>query len=151
MSRTPKDINWDVVERMMEAGSSGIEISGVFDMHHDTFYSRFQKEYNTSFALASQNKKETGKGRLREAQFRYALKGNTALLIRLGEVHLGQGQKVDIAPNDEKLDDQLADSKLQGELEQYKLDQADYLKWKALQNGAKSQAEPECLPSDQEI
>lgn len=150
MSRHPKPINWDEVEMMMWAGASGVEIAGAFAIHYDTLYDRFRLEYGMHFSEASQSMKEGGKGKIKHAQLKYALKGNTALLIRLGEVHLGQGQKVDIAPRDEELNDQLADSKLQGELEQYKLDQEEYLKWKA-QHGSKPQAESECLSSDQTV
>jgi len=141
MGRSPKPINWDDVEMMMMAGATGVEIAGAFDLHPQSFYDRFEKEYNTLFTQSSICRKEGGKARLRHAQLKNALKGNTALLIRLGEVHLGQGQKVDIAPRDEELNQTLEDSKERGEFEE----------WKAQKNGAKPQAESECVPGSEEI
>ena len=50
MARFPKEIDWNVVERFMEAGANGIEIAYEFRMCKQTFYARFEEEYGVRFA-----------------------------------------------------------------------------------------------------
>lgn len=102
--RPPKPIDWAEVEQMMLAGSSGIEISGAFDIDPDNFYQRFQREFGVRFTDARPSKIEGGKARIRLAQYKNAMRGNTQLLLRLGDVWLGQDKKADLTPNDANID-----------------------------------------------
>lgn len=57
-------------------------------------------EFNRqSFLEAIKKGNEIGKSSLRNAQFTYALKGNSTLLVWLGKQYLGQTDKVEVAGN----------------------------------------------------
>lgn len=146
-----KPIDWKLVEERMGAGCSLEEIAGKIGVCRHTLGYRFQQQYGVPFSTAILEYKEGRNGDLRWKQFQQAMRGNTTLLVKLGDVYLGQAQKNDVAPNDEKLNEQIAESKELGELEEYKKQREDFLKWKALQDGSKPEAESECLPSDQTV
>ena len=93
MARTKKDINWDVVEKRMECGSSAREISGALRIEINTFYDRFKRQYGKSFADYAGNYVETGKGNIRFTQYMKALSGNVNLLLMLGKEWLSQGKE----------------------------------------------------------
>ena len=104
MARPKKEINWDVVEKRMEAGCSAKEIAGAHHIDLDTFYSRFKQEYGCSFSDYSDTFYEGGDGNIRYTQYMKALSGNTHMLDLLGVERLGQGSpKKDIPKNDELL------------------------------------------------
>lgn len=94
MARPKKEINWEVVERMMEAGCTGVEIAGKFRITADQFYVRFQQEYNEYFSGYSGLACAAGEGEIRLMQYAKALNnkapGNTPLLMFLGKVRLKQ-------------------------------------------------------------
>lgn len=97
MGRQPKEINWDVVERQIEAGCSAKEIYGNL-CDSDTFYKRFKERYGCGFRDYSANGYEAGNGNIRFTQYLRALAGNTNLLILLGKERLGQGKDVGADP-----------------------------------------------------
>lgn len=90
MARPPANIDWNEVNRYLEAGSTGTEIAGFLGMHEDTLYRRCQEDHNIGFAAYSQQKKARGEALLRARQYQQAMKGNTTLLIWLGKCRLGQ-------------------------------------------------------------
>jgi len=49
MARPNKKINWEIIEKMMEAGCNGLEIANFFRIDEDVFYLRFKKKYGKSF------------------------------------------------------------------------------------------------------
>lgn len=104
IGRATKEIDWVEVEFMMLAQSTGIEIAGAFGVHPDTFYQRFQRQYGIRFTDAITSKIDGGKAKLRSTQFKNAMRGNTQLLLRLGDVWLGQDKKMDVTPNDSNID-----------------------------------------------
>ena len=98
-------INWELVDRMMMAGSPGTEIAGELGVCAETFYERYHMEKGSSFSLDRARRDSAGCGRLRLRQFTSALQGNTRMMDKLGDERLGQGKKQDsLPPLDEKLD-----------------------------------------------
>jgi hypothetical protein len=93
MARPRREINWEVVEKLIENGSSGIEIAGKFKIDSDTFYRRFQAEYNCRFADYTAIGSQGGKADLRSMLWAKAINnkapGNAQLLMFLARCELG--------------------------------------------------------------
>lgn len=90
MARPLKPIDWDLVERKMQAGCTASEIAWGFDMHIDTFSERFKQEYGGYFTEYKGNFRDVGKGNIRHQQYERAMDGNTQMLTILGREWLGQ-------------------------------------------------------------
>lgn len=93
MGRPLKEINWEVVEKLIESGCSGVEIAGKFRIKSDTFYERFKKEYGCSFQDYRVESQEAGLADLKSMIHAKALNnkapGNSNLLIFLARCRLG--------------------------------------------------------------
>ena len=93
MGRLPREINWDVVERYLEAGANGIEIAAEFRICKQVFYSRFEKEYGVRFANFLTENTGMGDGKLKRMLYEKALNnkapGNQVLLMFLARCRLG--------------------------------------------------------------
>jgi len=93
MARPLKEINWDVVDNLIEAGCNGIEIAGYFRIQKCTFYDRFEKEYGVSFQNYHSEPQEGGKAKLRSMLYAKALNnkapGNADLLKFWAKCELG--------------------------------------------------------------
>jgi len=109
MARPPKPIDWDRVERKMEAGCTAVEISSHFRIHPTTFVYKFKEKYGDCFTNFSSDFHSDGKGNVREMQYEEALEGNTQMLVLLGKLWLGQ---VDIEPEPKKTNDFNAENEL---------------------------------------
>lgn len=95
------EINWDLVDSMLRAQSTGVEIAGAAGIHPDTLYDRILIEKGVSFSVYASKLKAAGLGLFRLKQYNSAMKGNSNLLIHLGKELLGQGQKkVDDSPDE---------------------------------------------------
>ena len=90
MARPPKTIDWDLVERSMQAGCSAEEIYGDLGISINTFYYNFKEYYGCSFCEYRGKIHSIGKGNIRRTQYEKALEGNTQMLLLLGEEWLGQ-------------------------------------------------------------
>jgi hypothetical protein len=95
MSRPEKEIDWKLVDHLIEAGCPGTEIAAKFDMHPTTFYGRVQDKYNLSFTIYSQSKAECGKSNLRSVRYSKALKGDPKMILHLSKHMLGEWDKID--------------------------------------------------------
>jgi hypothetical protein len=103
MPRPKKDINWDIVQKKMEAGCSAKEIAGGM-CNIDTFYDRFKEEFGKGFSDYSDIFYSEGDGNLRFTQYMKALSGNINMLTLLGRERLGQGkEEVKVSPFDDIL------------------------------------------------
>lgn len=94
MARPKKEINWDIIEKRMEAGCTAKEIWGDGDM--DTFYRRFKEHFGKSFGDYKDEYYSVGNGNLKFTQYMKALAGNTNMLTLLGRERLGQGREEEI-------------------------------------------------------
>ena len=111
MARPPKEINWDVVERCVEAGCNGVEIAAKFRVNSDTFYRRFQQEYGIYFQGYQVHTQEAGAADLRRMIHAKALDnkapGNASVLMFLASRRLGMKEPETVhmlAANQEQID-----------------------------------------------
>jgi hypothetical protein len=92
MARPKKEINWDIVEKKMEAGCSAREISGgVCEIN--TFYDRFKERYGMGFADYADDYYSVGDGNIKFTQYMKAVSGNIPMLTLLGRERLNQGKE----------------------------------------------------------
>lgn len=96
--RPPINYDWQLIDEMLEAGCSGVQIAAYYNVHPNNFYLKFQKVKGIGFVEYSTNKKSCGDALLHLKQYKQALgtctkKINTQLLLMLGEERLGQGKK----------------------------------------------------------
>ena len=91
MARPPKEINWDLIKRKMEAGCTAKEIFNSHDhkMNIDTFYDRFKEEFGCSFSDYSAPSNEIGKGDIKLMLHAKALNGAINALLFLAERRCG--------------------------------------------------------------
>jgi hypothetical protein len=106
-------IDWKLVDQMILAGSSGIEIAGALDVCHDTFYDRFRIEHGVAFSAYRAKRRFGGHGMLRIKQFQSAMRGNTAMMKILGEEWLGQGKGNSESSDDSERNEVLAEQSRQ--------------------------------------
>lgn len=93
MGRPKKEINWELVEKRMEAGCNGIEIAATLRIQADTFYIRFKEQYGKSFQDYHGDFYSAGDSNLKYTQYMKALSGNNTMLMLLGRERLGQGKE----------------------------------------------------------
>ncbi len=127
MARPLKEINWDVVEKLIESGCSGIQIAGKFKIDTDTFYTRFKKEYGVRFSDYSVISSECGKADIRSMLYAKAINnkapGNAQLLMFLAKCELGMREPDNIqtlAANQQQIDQMHMLMQLQHENEELK-------------------------------
>jgi hypothetical protein len=98
------EIDWKKVDDAVKCQCTCEEVAGKLGISTDTLIKRIQEKDGgiySGFTAYSESKKKAGLSTLRESQFYYALKGNSSLLCKLGDVYLGQAQKQDhLPPND---------------------------------------------------
>jgi len=128
MARPPKEIDWNVVEKFMEAGCSGIQIAGEFRIRPDTLYIRFKKEYGCSFQDYRVKAEEAGLGKIKLMLYSKALNnnnpGNSNLLMFLAKCKLGYKepeQSTSLAANQTQIDQSHLIMQLQHELSELKM------------------------------
>lgn len=86
-------IDWNMVDKYLEAGCTGTEIASVIGCHYQTFYDRCELEKGMGFTEYSKLKRAVGDAILRAKQYAYAMtgkNGNLGMLIWLGKNRLGQ-------------------------------------------------------------
>lgn len=111
MARPPKEINWEVVEKLIECGCNGVEIASKFRIHPENFYLRFQEEYGCNFTGYVGKSREAGiadiKAMLHAKALNNSAPGNSNLLIFLARCKLGMREPLvanDTAPNQSQID-----------------------------------------------
>lgn len=107
MARPLKEINWDVVEKQIEAKCTAREIAALCRIEINTFYDRFKLEYGKSFADYADDLYCGGIGYQKYITHLRALSktGSVQLLIRYNEERLGWGKTTEIKPpNDDEID-----------------------------------------------
>jgi hypothetical protein len=120
MGRTPKEINWDVVEKKIEAGCSAEEIYECM-CAPNTFYNRFKEHFGENFCDYCDKKRRVGPGNIRFTQYMKALAGNTNMLMLLGRELLGQGKEPErVSPFEDSIAIRHENMLLRAELAGYK-------------------------------
>lgn len=109
MGRPLKEIDWERVEKMVEAGSSAKEICGYFYIDDSTFYNRFKQHHGVGFVEYKGKVCEAGPANIRLMQYMKAMNnkapGNIQMLLLLGREWLGQGRE--LAPSLSPVQDQI--------------------------------------------
>jgi AraC-like DNA-binding protein len=94
MARPFKDIDWNLVEKLMEADCNGMQIAAKMRLNAETFYRRFKQEYGKSFQNCVGDFQRAGEADLKLSQHLKAINnkapGNIQMLTFLGKVRLGQ-------------------------------------------------------------
>jgi len=120
MARPQKEINWDVVDKLIEAGCKATEISAKLRVDTDTFYGRFKKQHNCGFQDYSAKRTEAGVADLRSMLHAKAMNnnapGNITMLIFLAKCRLGMSEP-EIARNLSPIQHQIDQSHLIMELQ----------------------------------
>ena len=96
MGRPEKPIDWDKVIKALEYGATGVQIASYFGVYPDTLYRQIELKFGLTFTAFAALHTPKGEFELLAKQHELAFKGNTQLLLRLGEERLGQGRKRDI-------------------------------------------------------
>ena len=89
---SPKEkyIDWNLVNKLLEAGCTGTEIAPHFGIHYETLYDRAYKDFGIMWTEYAQRLRQKGDSSLRAVQYAKALKGDNMMLIWLGKNRLGQ-------------------------------------------------------------
>ena len=99
MARKKSEIDWPLVDAMLEAGCTGEEVAASLGCHADTLYRRIEHEQKVGFAAYRQQKIALGDRILREKLFTKAKAGDTTSLIFLAKTRLGMSEKVEVEHN----------------------------------------------------
>lgn len=100
MSGRPyKKLDWDEIDKLLQAGCLSTEIAGRFGVCRDTLYKRCIEDNKIDYSTYSQQKKSNGEALLRAKQYSEAMKGDKSMLIWLGKNRLGQSDKKDVNVN----------------------------------------------------
>jgi len=94
--RPKADINFELVDAMLEAGCTGTEVAARLGMHEDTLTNRIKEEKKMGFSAYRQQKVAKGDQLLRETLFAKAKNGDTTSLIFLGKTRLGMSEKMEV-------------------------------------------------------
>jgi hypothetical protein len=89
-------INWNRVDKLLQAGCKGTEIADAIGISNDTLYDRCLKEKGLSYTDYSVKMRSKGENLIREAQFDKALEGDNTMLIWLGKNRLSQSDKAEV-------------------------------------------------------
>lgn len=96
MSGRPKAIiDWNLVEKLLQAGCTGTQVAARIGIHPDTLYLACKDTYNLTFSAYAEEKRASGDSILQQVQFKQATEGNTTMLIWLGKQRLGQRDKTE--------------------------------------------------------
>lgn len=92
--RKHKEVDWAVVDQMLEAGCTGIEIAPIFGIHYETLYDRALRDKGVMWTEYTQQMSSKGEGNIKLTQYLKATgqctKGDTTLLVWLGKNRLKQ-------------------------------------------------------------
>ena len=107
MARPLKQINWDIIEKRMEAGCTAKEIASSANIDINTFYDRFKLEYGKCFADCADDFYSLGNANLKLTQYVKAIGGNIPMLLLLGRERLGQSKNDDSSKNNQQISPEL--------------------------------------------
>jgi len=94
--RPNAEIDFQIVDDMLEAGCTGVEVAARLGMHPDTLYIRVEKELGMGFSAYRQQKVASGDQKLRERLFREAIAGDKSALIFLSKTRLGMKEGIEV-------------------------------------------------------
>ncbi len=90
--RPLKEIDWDLVDSLLEAGCEGTQIAPYFNMHPHTLYLRVEQQYGVTFTEYQSYKRSLGDSFIVKKQYDKALSGDNTMLIYVGKTRLKQSE-----------------------------------------------------------
>ena len=87
------DIDWEQVDKWLEAGAKGTEVAAALGISFDTLSRRCLENNSADFAEYLRVKRECGNTKLRLKQQELAMEGDRGMLIWLGKNRLDQSDK----------------------------------------------------------
>jgi hypothetical protein len=100
-------IDWQRVNKLLQAQCSGSSIASILGIHENTLYDRCKKDQSMEFMAYSAKKKSEGKELLKEKMYDIAMAGDKILLIWLSKQYLGMSESL------EKLSDEACELVIQ--------------------------------------
>lgn len=99
--RKPFIVDWQKVDRYLQAHCDGVGIAGVLGCAPETLYRKCLEDKKINFEAYMRQKRAEGKALILRKQFDVALsgRGDRSMLIYLGKVHCGQTegpQQIDV-------------------------------------------------------
>jgi len=88
-ARKPREMTWDAIDSMLEAGCSGVQIAAFYGINEDTLYIRCQEQLGIGFSEYKAQKKQAGESLLMHKMFSQAMSGDKTLQIFLAKNRLG--------------------------------------------------------------
>jgi hypothetical protein len=103
MAGRPKAIiDWNKVDKMLQAHCDGVGIAGLLGIHPNVLYKACEEEKKCNFSEYRQLKQSEGKELLRQTMFSNAMKGDKALQIWLSKQYLGMSEKQEVEHSGDK-------------------------------------------------
>jgi len=87
--------DWKELDRMLEAGATGVQAAARFGVHPETLYASVRRHKEVDFSVYRSEKRSCGEVLLKQAQFSNAMRGNATLQVWLGKQLLGQKDNPD--------------------------------------------------------
>lgn len=106
VGRPSAKIDWEYVDRLLEADCTGTEIAANLGMAAITLYRHCEDEKKVNFDAYRREKVAKGDSMIKVAQHKLAMEKDRGMLIWLGKNRLKQKDvwSNDVAPNDNVLD-----------------------------------------------
>jgi len=84
-ARKPREMTWDAIDSMLEAGCSGQEIAAFYGWNEDKLYTACKDDKGLGFQEYKEQKRASGKSLLRHKMFSQAMSGDRTLQIWLSK------------------------------------------------------------------
>ena len=105
MGRPKKDVNWKLIDKLLESQCPTTEITGRTGMSRDKLEEVSMRDFDVTWEIYSIAKRDSGLSKLREKQFELALEGDKTMLKWLGTAVLNQSEKLEKNVNVKELPD----------------------------------------------
>lgn len=100
------EIDWNLVDELLQKGNSGVGIASSLGIHFETLYDRCFDKFGKMWSQYSQEKRQKGITKLLAKQYDVAMKGNTTMLIWVGKQMAGQKENnlpIEEAPKQDEI------------------------------------------------
>lgn len=95
LGRPEKDMDWKLLDSVLQYGASLIDCSELLELSEDTIQRKIKDAHGVTFSQYRESKKSKIRMKLRQKQYDVAMQGNVAMLIWLGKNELGQTDKLE--------------------------------------------------------
>ncbi len=95
-------IDWNKVDKYLQAQCNGTGIAGLLGIAPVTLYRACERKYKVNFEAYSAQKKGEGQELLRGKQYSVAMEGDKTMLVWLGKQYLNQRDKNELTGVDGK-------------------------------------------------